>query len=195
MNEKSQPGMQQGDLSDRESVRTTFRFSKEALEALGLLSERHGVPMKDVLYFALVVSHFALKDSLNNNEQMVIKKDNAETIRRTVVITKKTLIYLNKLSKEYNVSRDNLINKAIIFTKLTTYSTDKSTIEVYQKAFNLIYNFYIEAQSVESKLRELLGDDDLIINEMELAVSGIITPYIKIEDEFKKREKFINARS
>jgi hypothetical protein len=194
MNEKKQP-MQQGDLSDRESVRTTFRFTKEANEALGLLSDRHGVPMKDVLHFALDVLHSALKQVLNDDKKLKIKKDNEETIRRTVVITKKTLIYLNKLSKQYNVSRDDLINKAIIFTKGYTYFADESTIEVYREAFDLIDKFYLEAQGVESKLKELLGDDNLIVSEMELAVSGIMTPFIKIKEAFKKRENFISSRS
>jgi hypothetical protein len=194
MNEKKLP-MPQGDLSDRESVRTTFRFSKEANEALGLLSDRHGVRVKDVLHGALDVLHSALKQVLKDGEQIKINKDHKETIRRTIVITKKTLIYFNKLSKQYNVSRDDLINKAILFTKLVTYSADNLTITAYREAFDLINNLYLKAQNVDLKLKELLGDDNLIVSDMEFAISAIMTTYIKVEEELIKREKFINARS
>jgi hypothetical protein len=195
MTEKKHPDMQHSDLSDRESVRTTFRFTKEALEALGWLSERHGVPMKDVLHFALDVLHSAIGQLIKDKGKIDIKKVNEETIRRTVVVTKKTLIYLNKLTKQYNIARDDLINKAILFTKIFTCSTDESTIKVYREAFNLINSYYLEGQGVESKLRDLLGDDDLIVNKFEVGVTGIMSAYIKVEEELNKRAKSINAGS
>jgi hypothetical protein len=193
MNEKKRLNTHSEDLSDRQSTRTTFRFSKEALEALGWLSERYGVPMKEVLHSALDVLQSAIEQWFNHKPgeqtQLEINKVDEKTIRRTMVVTKRTLIYLNKLSKQYNIARDDLINRAIIFTKTVTCSNDESTIKVYREAYELINQFYLDAQGVEWKLRELLGEEDLIVNDFELGVSGIMGAYIKIEEEIKKREK------
>lgn len=198
MNEKKRLDMNPGDLSDRQSVRTTFRFSEQALEALGWLSERYGLSMKDVLHFALDALHSSLEQLINLEQGEQIKKVEIrsvddKTIRRTVVITRKTLTLLNKLSKQYNITRrDDLINRAIMFTKVLTCATDESKIKAYREAYKLIDNIYLEAGGIESKLRELLGDDNHIVSEFEMGVTVIMGAHIKITEDIEKIEKSLS---
>jgi primosomal protein N' len=146
MKDRKQNYIQPRDLSGRQSVRTTFRFSKEANEALNWLSKRYGVPMKDVLHSAIeeLVDHSQEKggptpsrrstNDLQEKDIMTIalrarvilsKPDNGVkmkdgpdlTVRRTVVATKKTLKTLKRLSEENKVTRDYIINSAILFAK------------------------------------------------------------------------------
>ncbi len=193
MNEKKRLDMNPGDLSERQSTRTTFRFSKEALEALGWLSERYGVPMKEVLHSTLDVLQPAIEQWFDHKPgeqtKLEINKVDENTIRRTMVVTKKTLIYLNKLSKQYTIARDDLLNIAILFTKEVTCSNDESKIKIYRQAYKLISQYYSDGEGVERKLRELLGEDDLIVNEFELGIATLMGAYIKIKEEIKKIEK------
>jgi hypothetical protein len=190
MNEKNLPKIRKIDLGDRKSIRMNFRFSKEALEALRWLSKRHGVPMKDVFHFAIDVLPTigeAIHALISLDEQIEFKKDEEKTIRRTVVITKKTLDYLNKLSQKSNLSRDDILNKTILHAKWVALSTDEASISSYKEALDLIDSFCLEAQGVEFKLRELLGDDNLIVNDFGLGVTMIMNTYMKIEEEIKQR--------
>ena len=70
MNEKKQLVIYQGDVWDSQSIRTTFRFSEEALEALTWLSQRYRVPIKEVLHSAL--------DQLINQEDLSLDFENGE---------------------------------------------------------------------------------------------------------------------
>jgi hypothetical protein len=190
MNERKLSKIRKIDLGDRQSIRMNFRFSKEVLEALSWLSKRHGVPMKDVFHFAIDVLptiEEAIDALISVDEQIEFKKVEEKTIRRTVVITKKTLDYLNKLSQKSNLSRDDILNKAISHAKRFALSTDEASISAYKEAFDLIDSFYLEAQGVEFKLRELLGDDNLIVNDFGLGVTMIMNAYMKIEEEIKQR--------
>jgi hypothetical protein len=190
MNEKKLPKIRKIDLSERKSIRVNFRFNKEALEALSWLSKRHGVPMKDVFHFAIDVLPTideAIDALISVDEQIEFKKVEEKTIRRTVVITKKTIDYLNKLSQKSNLSRDDILNKTILYAKRIALSSDVASISVYKEAFDLMDSFYLEAQGVEFKLRELLGDDNLIVNDFGLGVTMIMNAYMKIEEEIKQR--------
>lgn len=192
MNEKNLSKIRTFDLGDRKSIRVNLRFSVEALEALSWLSKRHGVPMKDVFHFA-VDALPTLEEAIDAligvsvDEQIDFKQVADLTIRRTVVITKKSLDLLNKLSQKTGLSRDDILNKAILLAKREALSTDEATIEEYKEAFELIDSFYLEAQGVEFKLRELLGDNNLIVNNFGLGVTMIMDTYIKIEEEIKQR--------
>ncbi len=190
MNERKLPKIRKIDLGDRKSIKMNFRFSKEALEALSWLSKRHGVPMKDVFHFAFdVLPTFeeAIDALISIDEQIKFNKVEQKTIRRTVVITKKTLDYLIKLSQKSNISRDDILNMAILLAKGVAISNDDASIAAYKEAFDLIDNFYSEAKGVEFKLKELLGDDNLIVNDFRLAVEMINDTHEKIDEEIKQR--------
>jgi hypothetical protein len=199
------------DLIDRQSVRTTFRFSEEAIEALGWLSKRYGLPMKDVLDYEMdreiwVHEFFKETDILelskesdeeavprkieNNTPVIENKLSLAKTVRRTLVVTKKTLKNLKKLSDETNLTRDEILNKAIIDGKMSTEAEDECQIEKYNKALKIINEFIDEAHNIETKVKEVLDDDDdHIVNGLWMAIHELTETSTKIEDEINKREK------
>jgi len=211
MNEKKRLDTHSGGLSDRQSVRTTFRFSEEAIEALGWLSKRYELPMKDVLDHELdreISTYELLKiiDAEELSEQsredvillkpekstngMENKKSSTKTIRRTLVVTKKTLRNLKNLSEELNLTRDEIINKAIIEGKALEEDHDEYKIDSYQKALKIINEFIDEAHNIERKVKEVLDDDeDHILNGLWMAIHELTETSTKIVDEINKREK------
>ncbi|MGA9822011.1 MAG: hypothetical protein ACLP7A_10830 [Desulfobaccales bacterium] len=192
MNERKLPNpeIRKIDLGDRKSITMNFRFSKEALDALDWLSKKYGVSKKDTLHFAtdvLPVMEEAINALISVDEQIEFNKVEDKRTRRTVVISKKTLDYVNQLSNKSKLTRDDIINKSIVLAKKFALSVDELPTEAYREAFDLIDNFYQEAQGVEFKLRELLGDDNLIVDDFGLGVTMIMNAYVKIEEEIKQR--------
>jgi hypothetical protein len=192
------------ELSDRQSIRTSFRFTKEADEALGWLSRRYGVPMKEILHSVIEQlikgshSHDELSEALGigiilsePNSNMNVGEGFQKTLKKTVVVTRGTLRNLKKLSEEYKIPRDEIINNAIKCAKEFTAIHDKHLIVAYQEAFELLDNFYNEAQYAELKLKDILGneEDDPIIESMGLAVTSVMNTIIEIEDQIKIRTK------
>lgn len=216
MSEKKRLDVHSGNLSDRQSTRTTFRFSKEALEALGWLSEQYRVKMKDVLHYALeqliehklregetakasestdgqqetgeLLTNLAIGVVLSRSgNDKAIKEAAEKTVRRTVVVTKKTLTILNKFSKENNLSRDDLINDAIIYTKLWADKHNEIKIASYKEASKIINKLSEEAENAESNLLNLMGEDDPFVGEIMIAVAIIKNTQETISDEVNKR--------
>jgi hypothetical protein len=190
MNEKKLPKIRKIDLSERKSIRMNFRFNKEALEALSWLSKKYGVSKKDTLHFAtdvLPVMEEAIDALISVDEQIEIEKVEEKRTRCTVVISKKTLDYVNQLSIKSKLTRDDIINKSIILAKKFALFADESSIEAYREAFDLIDNFYQEAQGVELNLRKILGDNNQIVDDFGLGITMIMNAYMKIEEEIKQR--------
>jgi hypothetical protein len=224
MSEKKQLDMRPGDLSDRQSVRTTFRFSKQAHEALVWLSERYAVPMKDVLHFSLeqlrkigepnpsegssnelpeqdelIISlkigarlsepESAGKILSNHVSGVNIDKGHNETVRRTVVITRKTLKNLKLLSSKYKLSRDILINNAILCAKKFSELSDDIDKKNLEEALTIIKDLWEKGEQAESELSNLLGNEHPIVESMGYAVVMIMNTYHETEEELAKRTK------
>jgi hypothetical protein len=200
------------ELIDRQSVRTSFRFSEEANEALRWLSERYEVSMKEVLHSVLehLIKHHLEKseDDQHDNDElskalgigvilseskkgMNLKKGDPKTIKKTVVITNKTLKNILTLSQKYKIPRNILLNNALIMSKKFTEKLDEANIDSYKEALELSEKLYLEAEFVEFNIREILSDDS-VFNSIGLAVTHVMETCIFIEDKIKKIERLIN---
>jgi hypothetical protein len=195
MNEEKRPG----DLIDRQSVRTTFRLSEEALEALGWLSKRYALSMKDLIDYA-IIRQVTLLEFLNKPEDSAHGVENKEilpkikTVRRTLVVTKKTLKNLELLSKELNRSRDDIVNKAIIEQKERTESSDIDEIGSCREVLAIINNLIDDAKDSElqvSKLLEYIDTDDDIVGRIRMVINDLKDAYINMMNEIRIREKLV----
>lgn len=118
-------------------------------------------------------------------------KSLTKTVRRTLVITKKTLKNLKKLSEELNLTRDEVINNVIIKGKEDTEEKDEAEIDNYQEALKIINELVEESHNVEAQVKKLLsdGEDDHIFESIWMSILDLEDASEKIEDEIKKREK------
>lgn len=148
----------------KESKRTTFKLSKQSLNAIDWIVETYNKSAKEV--FNIIHDIYAsddfrklLFDFAGNNENeegQVIRE------RKTFVIDKHTLNQLNRISKNENIQRDVLVEKMVILYKalLEKHLEDEEKNE--HKALEIISKFWAEAEKVESKLIKLLSDDNPI---------------------------------
>jgi hypothetical protein len=97
------------DLRGRQSVRTTFKLSARAIDALSILAGQLGIKQKslvdhlieDTRALQLIAADY---DDLDGRRQRVAK---------TYVISRRTLENLERVASEYNTPRDILVEHSI----------------------------------------------------------------------------------
>jgi hypothetical protein len=98
------------DLMGHQSVRATFRLSARFIEALSIVSSQLGLKHKSLFDHPLEDTESLMAIARSQPHQKADKKDR---IRKTCVISKKSLSALEKASKEVAASRDDLVKYAI----------------------------------------------------------------------------------
>lgn len=188
MNEKKVFNAYTSNFSDRQSVRTTFRLSKEANEALGWLAQQQKVTMKDVLDASLEI----LGELSSSPDFSGIAFDiwgigipdsnEPRVIRKTLVLTRGTLKRLKFLSEKLSKPRDVLIDKAILYSKKQISDHEEDTKEKHQNVLEPLSS--IESDIVN--VMRLLDEGDPINSQLGYIVQEIANLCQAIEDELEK---------
>lgn len=180
-------------FSDRQSVRTTFRLSKEGNEALGWLARQQKVTMKDVLDASLeILGELLSYDDFSPEVSFKIwgigisDSNEPRVIRKTLVLTRGTLKRLKLLSEKLSIHRDVLIDKAILYSKKQISDHEEDTREKHQKALELIANLESEISNVEISLLMILDIEDPIRYRFGYTVNTIMNLHQAIKDELEK---------
>ena len=97
------------DLRGRQSVRTTFKLTERAIDALSLLAGQLGIKQKS-LFDHLIEDVQVLKMIASEFENF---QDHPPRVAKTYVISRKTLDNLEKVSSQYNTPRDALVEFSI----------------------------------------------------------------------------------
>ncbi len=161
----SLPELNIDDLKEQKSVRTNFKFSKKACEALDWLSNNFKITLKELITSLC---------NENNLKQIAEKTKNKNpvssdsSIRKTYVISKKAFRILTNTSKEYNIPRDELFENIILDFKSLLDEILKERQERYEKALDPILQLSLDATEILSKLCGILDDDDPILEEFNL---------------------------
>jgi hypothetical protein len=165
-----------GDLSRKRSVRTTFRLNKDTFSEMESLSIYNSISRKELIdYIVDIVQNLAdfsnegklLLHSINNKISGQTQK--ADLIRKTQVISKKSLNTLNRLSKDTGLSRDQLITLALIIYKTNLRQVHKN----HEKALKDINKLISKINETENALKKFLDPDDPVL--MRFAYIAIVT--------------------
>jgi len=173
------------DLMNKKSVRTTFKISREAIEALEWLVESSETAFKEVLNVlsVLLENDFPLNQSNpeegtfseriireTKNEVMTKKK---VMIRKTFVISQGSLRILQKFSKDNGISRDALLECLILDFVRSAKTHHEERSKKYETARKMVKNLSDETEKKWQKLQELLGEGDPIVLEVVNAGSHL----------------------
>ena len=162
-------------IKGEQSVRTTFRLSTETNEAIAWLAKFHGVTQKKVIDICVNELHekYFIKASILPEEYqmdedipyMYIASAKAEkrletkpdsTIRKSQVVSRKSLEILNSFSKEQGVSRDRLVEAAIDLLKELNEKERKDL----EKGLEEIDKFIDDLEERKERLKETLDSDN-----------------------------------
>jgi len=156
-------------LEQMKSVRSTFNLSKHTLEMLDYFSKQRKITLKEI--FNEITKHRSelneLADLIKNQELNSGKKfKTSGGVRKTMVVSKNALHIFKSIAAEKGISRDNLVNLAIMLLEKSTKKYQK----LHKEAFELIDKFTDAAYSLESQLGKMLGQEDPIAYRMGYVV-------------------------
>ena len=159
------------DPSRKRSVRTTFRLGKDTFSKMESLSKYYKITKKELIEFLVdTVQTFA--DSSEQGESLLNRIDNktsgqtqkADLIRKTQVISKKSLNTLNKLSNDTGFSRDQLIKFAVIIHKFSFKQIRKN----HEKALKDINKLVSKINETRKTLKKYLDPNDPVLIRFEV---------------------------
>ena len=170
-------------LERRQSARTTFKLSEEALEAKKWLSAFHDVSQKDLLDVGMNL--FESGNPLDGDKELLEEVKNfhseTETIRKSQVVTVGTRDQLSSLAEEYGYPRDVLV-EAII--RVLQFRTEKR-IENHADALDKVRSFYERGQEIESYLKDQLASEDRFREGFGTVLRSLKTLVTETEDEIE----------
>jgi hypothetical protein len=170
-----------GQIRDRQSVRTTFKLKKETFDTMAWLSNYHDIPKKDLIDYAVVNLPedlgVAYKTLLEKADVIFKEKTDDSTVyvRKTQVVTRKTLKILKNLSKELNEPRDKLVESSINILNMVC----QHQIEDHKKALKKIEELYSHIDATRVQLIELLDDEDPVL----MRFNKIISSFDRLNDD------------
>lgn len=177
MNREKQPLPEKASLealassqaSQREqSVRTTFKLSAGLMDFL-MVWKQNGMAIKNLMDIACSLldpktdeEHSFLRDSLQRVKGGTVETSSSG-IRKTVVLSKRSLHIINNLSQEHRVSRGALVEAALAEFLWRKSRQMEATKEKDRKALPMIREFEEQGSLLEDKLSEFLGKDDPVV--------------------------------
>jgi len=177
------------------TLRTTFRLTKEANEALNWLVEDHRYTLKSVIDLLCLNVNLGRDSDLAEDTVLssVIKLSKSfdfgdldRSVRRTMAVSDKSIRILNHVSRKFGIQRDFLVDRGALFLKSLFEQSKEEEKRNHQEAFELIDKFYTSAKDLEDKLLILLDIDDPIRVGFSIMVARLEYLRIDIKNEIEK---------
>ena len=166
INEIALPQPSSGDLRGRQSVRATFKLSAQAIDILSIVSVHLGIKQKSIF------DHLMEDDqSLTVIGQEVDPKriHALERVQKTFVISRKTLLALEEAAKQFNTSRDVLVELSIQRLLPIIYR-EQEKHKNRKKILNKINCFLDQGAKLLEEFEADLGKDDPVSTEFKRAI-------------------------
>jgi hypothetical protein len=162
----SLPHPSAADLRGRQSVRATFKLSARSIEALSIVAVHLGIKQKS-LFDQLIEDARSLSliaRELESEEFNALKR-----VQKTFVISRKTLLSLEDISRQYNTPRDALVEYSIqrllpvIMREREKHRKRKAILEDIDAHFE-------DGLRLLKKTKALLGEEDPVFVKLQAAL-------------------------
>jgi hypothetical protein len=165
------------DLIGRQSVRATFKLTIDAIKALNVVAAQLGIKQKSLFDHLMEDSQSlsVIAKEINPDRFQAL-----ERIPKTFVISRKTLLSLQKISKLSGTPRDALVEYSIKRLE-PVIMREREKNRSRKEILHLTDTYFKEGQQLLKKARAELGNNDPVSEKLESAVSVILSAYNHIE--------------
>jgi len=171
------PYASSSDLKGRQSVRATFKLTEKTIDAVSIVATHLGIKQKS-LFDHLIEDIQSLSSIAHEACRNDIKREHR--VQKTYVMSRKSLSYLDRISKDYNAPRDVLVE----FSVQRLLPIIRREREKHKKRKVLVSEFeqYLRTgKKLLKKTKNLLGEDDPVYADFKTAVSVCKNAHRKIE--------------
>jgi len=161
------------ELRGRQSVRATFRLSGKAIEAISVAAAHMGIKQKSLFDHLIddVESLVLVAQEIESTRFLRLKR-----VQKTFVLSRRTLCSLEEVSKDFDTPRDALVEYSIA-RLLPVIEEERKKHEARKKFLLEIEKFVEQGQKISEKVQEALGEDDMLSEKLEGAVSNLRSAY------------------
>ena len=170
------------DLKGRQSVRATFKLSEGCIEAISIVAAHLGIKQKS-LFDHLVEDARSLKSIAREIQN--IKLTRQGRIQKTFVISRRSLLSLENISKNFNAPRDALVELSVQ-RLLPIIAKEREKHEKRKKMLNEIARHLEEGERILNKTKEIFGEEDTIYQKLESVMTVYDNAYHHIASFIEK---------
>jgi hypothetical protein len=170
------------DLRGRQSVRATFKLSEGCIEAISIVAAHLGIKQKS-LFDHLVEDARSLKSIAREIQN--IKLTRQGRVQKTFVISRRSLLSLENISKNFNAPRDALVELSVQ-RLLPIIAKEREKHEKRKKMFNEIAKHLEEGERLLNKTKEIFGEEDTIVQKLESVMTVYDNAYHHIASFIEK---------
>jgi hypothetical protein len=170
------------DLRGRQSVRATFKLSEGCIEAISIVAAHLGIKQKS-LFDHLVEDARSLKSIAREIQN--IKLSRQGRVQKTFVMSRRSLLSLENISKNFNAPRDALVELSVQ-RLLPIIAKEREKHEKRKKMLNEIAKHLEEGERLLSKTNEIFGAEDTIFQKLESVMTIYENAYHHIASFIEK---------
>lgn len=174
-----------------EPIRVTLRISEECGNDILWLARYCKTTQKGV--FDIIARSRLVRQTKENDVLLsalissgVEARRKLAKVRKAQVMSRNAQKFFGMLSKQYSVSRDILIEALLRATRIIAETDRQPIVEKHKEALKIVNAFWKEADIIENKLKELLGDEDPIINRFGYVIIYIMNLSNSISKEIEE---------
>lgn len=168
MNDVGLPQPDAADLRGRQSVRATFKLSVRAIEALNIVALHLGIKQKS-LFDHLIEDIQALNVIAKEVEAEEFKS--LSRVQKTFVISRRTLLCLDEISRQFQAPRDALVEYSIQ-RLLPVIQREREKHRSRKSLLIEIERHYQEGLKLLERSVALLGEDDPLAARLAAAMDA-----------------------
>ena len=174
------------DLRGRQSVRATFRLTSKAIEAMSAVSIHLGIKQKSI--FDHLVEDIRALEFIAREVQEGMS-DLPSRVQKTYVLSRRTLDSLEKAARNYQASRDALVEYSIQ-RLMPVISKEKEKHRMRKELLERVNLFLASGEQILKDGREALGEEDPVFDVFERAMAHLLSARENIT-EFINKGKII----
>jgi hypothetical protein len=172
------------DLRGRQSVRATFKLSARAIEALSIVAVHLGIKQKSLFDHLIedVQTLNAIAKEMEAEEFRSLSR-----IQKTFVISRRTLVCLDEISRQFRAPRDALVEYSIQ-RLLPVIHREREKHRRRKKLLAEINQHFQEGLKLVEKSVSALGEDDPVSSRLAAAMEAYTGARDQIEHFVEKAD-------
>jgi hypothetical protein len=176
------------DLRGRQSVRATFKLSEGCIEAISIVAAHLGIKQKS-LFDHLAEDARSLRSIAREIQDVKLEKQGR--IQKTYVISRRSLLSLENVSKNFNAPRDALVEFSVQ-RLLPIIAKERKKHEKRKQMLKEIGDHFEEGGILLNTLKESLDIEDPIFQKFESVMAVYENAYQHMAS-FVEKGKIIEA--
>jgi predicted DNA-binding protein YlxM (UPF0122 family) len=169
-------------LRGRQSVRATFKLTEGCIEAISIVATHLGIKQKS-LFDHLIEDMQSLSSIAGEIQNSKLRIQNR--VQKTYVMSRKSLLSLEQVSKNYNAPRDILVEFSVQ-RLLPIIARERERHEKRKEILAGITKHFNQGVKILHNISYLLGDDDPIFDRFATTMAVYQKSYEQIESYIEK---------